>query len=165
MKTASRSLTTRGIRCLSRTVGQSPAAIDVNAMIDDNRAKKASAEAAKRERDEISVKFKALDGLDPDAVVKALEVAKQVEDGKLLEAGHAAHYLSRVTAEQQQRILRLEGVHQLGGSIRGYVTEKVSGRAAENPFEFVVEVFAGLMDGKTYDEMIMRMFRGYEGVW
>jgi len=85
-----------------------PASIDVTAMIDDNRAKKTAADAAKKERDALAAKLKAFDGLEPEAARKALDVAKAVEEGKLLDAGKLEELKAQYTGEAAQKVSRLE---------------------------------------------------------
>ena len=85
-----------------------PAGIDVNAMIDDNRAKKTAADAARKERDEIAAKMKGFDGLDPEAARKALDVAKAAEEGKLLDAGKLEELKAKYAGEAAQKVSSLE---------------------------------------------------------
>jgi hypothetical protein len=49
------------------------------------------------------------------------------------------------------------------GENRKNLAKKVSEYAAQNPMEFVAEVFAGHINGKRYDEGVMAMYSYYRG--
>ncbi len=53
----------------------------------------------------------------------------------------------------------------LRGTVADMVKNEVSVYAAEGPLELVAEVYAGLMDGKTYSDKTMTLYRAYGGVW
>lgn len=98
----------KGVPLFMQDGATEPAAIDVNVMLDDNRAKKTAAEAAKREKDELAAKLKVFEGIAPDAARKALEIAKQAEDGKLFDAGKLDELKAKYAGEAAQKVANLE---------------------------------------------------------
>lgn len=75
------------------------------------------------------------------------------------EIGHAMLYHAAPL-----RIGKLSMAAQLNPRVRPLVEKEVSEYAATNPLEFVAEVYAGLRDGRTYSDKIMRMYHAYGGV-
>ena len=85
-----------------------PTMLDVNEMIDTNRQKHSSAEAAKRELAETAAKLKAFEGLSPDEARKALEMVKTLDEGKLVEAGKLDEVKRKYAEEAAQKVSNLE---------------------------------------------------------
>lgn len=75
------------------------------------------------------------------------------------EIGHAMLYHAAPL-----RIGQLSMADRLNPRVRPLVEKEVSEYAATNPLEFVAEVYAGLRDGRTYSDKIMRMYHAYGGV-
>jgi hypothetical protein len=74
------------------------------------------------------------------------------------ELGHAEHYRA-LSSHDLQHIWFAEDLNPAELSI----AERVSGRAAWNPKEFVAEVFAGLWGGVDYDDEVIGLFEHYGG--
>lgn len=76
----------------------------------------------------------------------------------LHELGHAAHHQTNPTLYSNMPEWHPDlAAKQLKG--------KVSNVALESPRQFVAEVTAGLVAGKTYDDVVMKWYRHYGGPW
>lgn len=73
------------------------------------------------------------------------------------EYGHPAHYHLDEDVYAQLRAVRLTDEE------RGWIRGKVGIYASESPQEFVAEVFAALLDGKTFDGEVMTLYRRFGG--
>ena len=85
-----------------------PVVLDVNEMIDTNRQKHTSAEAAKKELAEAVAKLNAFDGLSADEARKALELVKTIDEGKMVEAGKLEELKRKYAEESAQKVNSLE---------------------------------------------------------
>lgn len=81
------------------------------------------------------------------------------------ELGHAATYGNNPRKYAIFSNALRDGELPVPKTIQAKVIEDVSKYAAISPREFTAEVYAGLMDGKTYDDKIMRLYRAYGGDW
>ncbi|MDR2892993.1 MAG: hypothetical protein LBV80_07915 [Deltaproteobacteria bacterium] len=128
----------KGLALFMQDGGTEAVPFDIDAMIDDNRQKKTAAEAAKKERDEIAAKLKAFDGLDAEASRKALEIAKQHEEGKLFDAGKLDELKAKYTGETAQKIANMEkALEDAKAKAAGELTAKeavIHGLLVENAF-------------------------------
>lgn len=75
------------------------------------------------------------------------------------EVGHAAHFKNDPT------LYRRSAKRQFSPVVSRVVEREVSGYATDNGREFVAEVFAGILGGKTYPKRIMQLYKAYGGVW
>ena len=85
-----------------------PTVLDVNEMIDTNRAKHGTAEAAKKELAEAIAKLNAFEGIVPDEARKALELVKTIDEGKMVEAGKLDELKRKYAEEAAQKVSSLE---------------------------------------------------------
>jgi hypothetical protein len=97
---------------------------------------------------------------DPAAAAK-----KQHESG-WMSTGHPNHVIHHETGHALQdkagNLSRMTN-EQFSATHRQALEGKVSRYAMTQPKEFIAEVFAGLAAGKTYDEAVMRYYRGWNG--
>jgi hypothetical protein len=119
----------KGVPLYMQPGGAEPVAMDVNELIDTNRAKSGAEAAAKKEAAELIAKLKAFEGLDAVAARKALELAKSLDEGKLLEAGKVDEIRQKAVAEERQKITNLE---------KALEDTKASGQKAVNEKEQMI---------------------------
>ena len=79
------------------------------------------------------------------------------ELGHSMSYGHNENLYTAMSKGQQECLLP--------ESVSGIVASEVSLQALRNRLELVAEVYAGLMDGKSYSRAIMELYREYGGVW
>lgn len=93
----------KGVPLFLQDGAADPTAIDVNSLHDQVRARGGEAATQRKEKDELAARLKAYDGLDPEAARKALETARLLDDGKLLEAGKVDEIRQKAVAEERQK--------------------------------------------------------------
>ena len=108
----------------------------------------------------------------------------KIVDGKLVEQkrslhtylnhelGHLVHHKSISNFDELAKVEELkERGKEISPLVKEFTTDKthqatagkVSNYAKESPLEFVAETFAGLLDGKTYSDDVMALYKKYGG--
>lgn len=77
------------------------------------------------------------------------------------EIGHYLHFKSN--PENYLMFVKTAKQYQFKDELKEKIQKQVSLKATENIVEFVAEVFAGLMQGKIYDQEIMHFYNGFGG--
>ena len=95
---------TNGIPQFMQDGGSEPTAIDVNSLYDQIRARGGEAQTHRVEKEKLQTQLKSFEGLDPEAAKKALEMVKQLDESKLLDAGKVEELKHKITQEAQQKI-------------------------------------------------------------
>jgi hypothetical protein len=100
---------------------------------------------------------------DPQAALERWQksgfVSTAAEDHTIVhEVGHALHH--RSVGRDGLQTLRMQ---TFSDKQKEFIRKAISWYAAANPAEFVAEVFAGLVAGKQYDNVVMRYYDKIKG--